>query len=33
MRESCTNPKDGSVMRLIPAVEFIMGSTVEQTGG
>jgi formylglycine-generating enzyme required for sulfatase activity len=31
MIETWTNPKDGSLMRLIPAGEFIMGSTVEQT--
>jgi formylglycine-generating enzyme required for sulfatase activity len=31
MRESARNYKDGSLMRLIPAGEFIMGSTVEQT--
>jgi formylglycine-generating enzyme required for sulfatase activity len=28
--ESWTNPHDGSVMRLVPAGEFMMGSTVEQ---
>ena len=31
MIETWTNEKDGSVMRLIPAGGFIMGSTVEQT--
>jgi len=31
MREAWTNEKDGSLMRLIPAGEFIMGSTREQT--
>ena len=31
MTETWTNEKDGSVMRLIPAGEFIMGSTNEQT--
>jgi formylglycine-generating enzyme required for sulfatase activity len=29
--ETWTNPEDGSLMRLIPAGEFIMGSTREQT--
>jgi formylglycine-generating enzyme required for sulfatase activity len=31
MSETWTNEKDGSLMRLIPAAEFIMGSTIEQT--
>ncbi len=31
MRETWTNEKDSSLMRLIPAGEFIMGSTIEQT--
>jgi formylglycine-generating enzyme required for sulfatase activity len=31
MTETWTNEKDGSLMRLIPACEFIMGSTREQT--
>jgi iron(II)-dependent oxidoreductase len=31
MIETWTNEKDGSVMRLIPAAEFIMGSTIEET--
>jgi formylglycine-generating enzyme required for sulfatase activity len=31
MTETWTNEKDGSLMRLIPAGEFIMGSTREQT--
>jgi formylglycine-generating enzyme required for sulfatase activity len=29
-KSQIVNPKDGSVMRLIPAGEFIMGSTPEQ---
>ena len=31
MSQTWTNQKDGSLMRLIPAGEFIMGSTLEQT--
>jgi len=31
MTQTWTNEKDGSPMRLIPAGEFIMGSTREQT--
>jgi sulfatase modifying factor 1 len=31
MTETWTNEKDGSLMRLIPAGEFIVGSTREQT--
>jgi hypothetical protein len=31
MPENWTNEKDASLMRLIPAGEFIMGSTIEQT--
>jgi formylglycine-generating enzyme required for sulfatase activity len=31
MSETWTNEKDASLMRLIPAGEFIMGSTIEQT--
>jgi formylglycine-generating enzyme len=31
MTETWTNEKDSSLMRLIPAGEFIMGSTTEQT--
>src|SRR5437899_8833108 len=31
MIETWTNEKDGSLMRLIPAGEFIMSSTMEQT--
>jgi|SRR5438876_11345930 len=31
MSQTWTNQKDGSLMRLIPAGEFIMGSAIEQT--